>query len=82
MMLVAAVVRVSVLVSAAAGFAMLVTMLMLRAAMFVFMRMSMLAVSAVLMPASLPVFVRMSAAAGASFLMFVFMLVFVFVAHD
>ena len=46
------------------------------------MRVSMLAVSAALMLASLPVFVRMSAAAGASFLMFVFMLVFVFVAHD
>ena len=86
MVLVAAVVRVSVLVRmvmpAAAGFAVfvLVMMTMLPAAMF--MRVSMLAVSAVLMLASLSVFVRMSAAAGASFLMFVFVLVFVFVAHD
>ena len=71
-------------VAAAAGFAVFVIVMtfMLPAAAFMFVRMSMLAVSAVLMLASLSVFARMSAAAGASFLMSVFMLVFVFVAHD
>ena len=60
---------------------MLVTEIMLFIAMFIFMRMSM-HFAAAIMFMGMFIFARMSAAAGASFLMFVFMLVFVFVAHD